>query len=323
MRAAVWTGPGFAECRDVEEPEPGPGEVLVAPAYAGICGTDLHIWAGHHPRARPGLILGHEFVGTLTHPAGELGTGTPVFVNPLRGCGLCRSCTEGADHVCDRVRLTGIDASGGAAESVAVPTASLVPLPRGVDLRPFGLTEPASVAVRAVRRSGQGLGDRVHVVGAGPVGLLVALASRLAGPAEISVSEPSESRAETARSLGFEVREVGAGERFDVVYDCAAHPAVTATVLGRVASGGTLMQVGLHRDPVPVDLPDVMRRELTVRGTHVYRPADVRAAIELIASAVLPADSLVSAVLPLEAVQDAFTRLAAGGEVKVLLNARA
>ncbi len=322
MRAATYQGPRQAGTTHKDAPEPAAGEVLIAPEYFGVCGTDLHIWEGHHPRARVGVTLGHEFVGRVSSLGGTLPVGTPVFVNPLITCGECPACVDGADHVCTRVRLFGIDADGGAAEAVVVPETNLVALPERDDLLPFALTEPASVCVRAVRRSRQRLGDSVLVVGAGPIGLMIALCARQAGAASVVIAEPHELRRNTARDLGFEAGDSWGDRRFAVVYDCTGHPSVAPRILDAVATGGTLVDVGLYRDPTVVDLPSLMRRELTIVGTHVYRPSDVRAAIDLIDSGALPVERLISSVRPLAEINDAFESIVAGNEIKVVISPR-
>lgn len=322
MRAATYRGPQSAGVVEKSRPPVPDGWVLVAPEYFGVCGTDLHIWEGHHPRAEAGVTLGHEFVGRVAASDATLPEGSPVFVNPLIPCGACPACVDGADHVCARVRLFGIDADGGAAEFVAIPSQNLVPLPDFDDLLPFTLTEPASVCVRAVRRSRQRLGDSVLVVGAGPIGLMIALASRKAGAASVLIAEPSDVRARAAQDLGFSIVDPGHAGQFHVVYDCTGHPSVAPSVLDSVQTGGTLVDVGLYREPTAIDLPSLMRRELTILGTHVYRPSDVRAAIDLIGTESLPVDQLISSVRPLEEIQNAFESIVAGHEIKVVINPR-
>lgn len=318
MRALRYDGPQDIRVVDVPAPTAGPGEVIVDVAYAGICGTDLHIWSGHHARAKTGLVIGHEFVGRLAEPAGDLDAGTPVFVNPLLPCGRCPACTDGEDRVCDVLRLVGIDRPGGAAEQVAVPARAITPLPDGLDLRTAALVEPTSVCVRAVRRSGQRLGARVHVVGAGPIGLLVARCARASGAASVTISEPAPARAESARRAGFEVVPAGAGQRYEVVYDCTGHPSVAPTVLDLVATGGTLVDVGMYAAPAEVDLPELMRRELRIIGTCVYRPADVRTALRLLASGAVETADLAT-VVGIENAAGVFADLASGALLKVLI----
>lgn len=319
MRALRYDGAKDIRPVDIPAPTAQPGEVLVNVAYAGICGTDLHIWSGHHARAETGLVIGHEFVGTLATPSGELPEGAPVFVNPLLPCGQCRACTDGEDRVCDVLRLVGIDRPGGAAEQVAVPERSIVPLPEGLDLRAAALIEPTSVCARAVRRGGQRLGASVHVVGAGPIGLLVARCARAAGAASVTISERAPIRAEWARNAGFPVVPADTGERYEVVYDCTGHPSVAPDVLDLVATGGTLVDVGMYSAPAPIDLPELMRRELRIVGTCVYRPSDVRAALRLIATGAVETADLAT-VVGIDDAASVFADLMAGELLKVLID---
>ena len=153
MRALIWEKPRVVAVVERPRPVATQTEAIVDVAYVGLCGTDLHIWAGDHPRAEAGVVIGHEIVGRLHADANGIPAGAPVFVNPLRSCGGCQPCRRGQLHVCERLGLLGIDAPGGAAEQVLVPIDHLVPLPPGTDLRQAALVEPIAVGIRAVRRS--------------------------------------------------------------------------------------------------------------------------------------------------------------------------
>jgi (R,R)-butanediol dehydrogenase/meso-butanediol dehydrogenase/diacetyl reductase len=318
VRALTWQGGSKVIVAEVPPPDPQAGWATVSVAYTGLCGTDLHICQGDHPRAQPGIVLGHEVVGLLRDPARGWSAGTPVLVNPLLSCGECRSCLTGNAHVCERLGLLGIDAPGGAADFVAVPESQLVLLPDGISLRTAALVEPLAVAVRAVRRSGLHLGQSVHVVGAGPVGLLIANCARLSGASRVTVSEPAPRRAATARASGFGIAE-SPDRRADVVFDCTGHPAVAPTVLGWAANSGTVVTVGTYPGLVPTDLQSVTLRELTVIGTRVYTPDDVAAAADLAGRDPFGLDAFVTGVLPVTDGPAAIGRLTAGTELKVLL----
>jgi (R,R)-butanediol dehydrogenase / meso-butanediol dehydrogenase / diacetyl reductase len=318
MRALAWQGGDRVEVVDTKPPQPRPGWAVVDVAYTGLCGTDLHICQGEHPRAQPGVIVGHEVAGRLREPARGLAAGTAVLVNPLLACHECRSCRSGRAHVCDRLGLLGIDAPGGAAECMAVPDGQLVPLPPGLDLRIAALIEPLAVAVRAVRRGALRLGQRAHVVGAGPVGLLIANCARLAGAAEVTVSEPAPRRAEVAASFGFTV--VAEPDReADVVFDCTGHPAVAPAVLGWAATSATVVTVGTYPGVAGVDLQSVVLRELTIVGTRVYTPEDVEAAASLAGRDPFSLARLVTSVIGVGDGPRAIARLASGAELKVLI----
>ena len=318
MRALTWQGGDRVEAAEVKPPDPRPGWALVDVAYVGLCGTDLHICRGEHPRAQPGIVIGHEVVGRLREPPGGWPAGTAVMVNPLLPCHGCRSCRNGRANVCDRLGLLGIDAPGGAAECVAVPEAQLVPLPPGLGLRVAALIEPLAVAVRAVRRGGLRLGQRAHVIGAGPVGLLVGSCARLAGAAEVTISEPVTRRAAVAADFGLTLA-AEPDERADVVFDCTGHPAVAPTVLRWAATSGTVVTVGVYPGVVGVDLASVALRELSVVGTRVYAPEDVAAASELAARDPFGLGRLVTSVIGVDDGPRAIARLDAGTELKILI----
>jgi threonine dehydrogenase-like Zn-dependent dehydrogenase len=320
MQAVVWAGESKVEVRDLPVPEPPPQWALVDVAYAGLCGTDLHICYNEHPRAKPGLVIGHELVGRLTSPLGELRSGAPVFINPLLWCGTCPSCRLGRYHICHRLGLIGIDMDGGAAEAVAVPEDHLLALPAGVEMRRAALVEPLSVAVRAVRRSGMRLGDRVHVLGAGPMGLLVASCARLGGASEVTISEVSPGRARAAQALGLSLVDHDSPQPIaDVLFDCTGHPAVSPTVSRWVLPGGLVTVVGAYPGVVPVNLQDVMFREISIVGTRVYSPEDITAAISVVEREGPTLDPVVTAVVPLTEGPWAISALHAGSELKVLL----
>ena len=192
MRAALWLGKEQVAVRVVPRPAVGPGQALIRVAYAGICGTDLMIYLGKHPRAKAPLIMSHEFCGVIAEADGEAyPAGAPVTVNPLLTCGQCYPCRHGLSHVCERLGLLGIDADGGFAEYALAPLHTVRPLPPGLPLVEAALIEPLAVAVHAVRASDLKVGDTVAVLGAGPIGIMVAQVARLGGARRVLISERS------------------------------------------------------------------------------------------------------------------------------------
>jgi (R,R)-butanediol dehydrogenase / meso-butanediol dehydrogenase / diacetyl reductase len=319
MSALVWAGGHEVTVAEHPRPLAGPGQVLVDVAYCGLCGTDLHICAGEHPRARPGIVLGHELSGRLHEDAAGLPAGTKVVVDPLLPCGTCRTCLGGRPHTCATLRLLGIDVPGGAAEQVAVPADRVIPVPDGADLRRLAFAEPLGVAVRAVRRSGLALGEEVAVAGAGPIGLAVAACARLTGAGRVLVAEPVPGRRRLAAELGFDTAEsLGTGAA-DVVFDAAAHPAVAAGLADAVAPGGRVVLVGVYGDPAPVDLRALTFKEVTVLGTRVYSRDDLRTATAMVADGRFDPGPLITRTVPLADAASAVDDLRGGREVKVLL----
>lgn len=322
MRALRWDGPGEVHAVDVPRPRPREGWALVDVAYTGLCGTDLHICSGHHPRAVPGLVLGHELSGTLPTDAGGLAAGTAVVVDPLLSCGHCVTCRSGRPHTCANLKLLGIDAPGGAAEQLLVPEGSLVPLPAGADLDAAAFAEPLAVAVRAVRRSRVALGEDVVVVGAGPVGLAVALCARQAGAASVLVVETAAARREVAARLGLDVAESAPDAAAPVVFDCASHPAVAARLGALAAPAGRVVLVGVYPGLTPVDLQAVTFKELEVIGTRVYSRDDLETAARMITSGAFDPRPLLTRTVTVDEAPQAIADLASGRDVKVLVKGR-
>jgi (R,R)-butanediol dehydrogenase / meso-butanediol dehydrogenase / diacetyl reductase len=332
MTAAVWEGPDTVAVRELPVPEVPAGWALVEVLYDGICGTDLAIVHGAHPRAVAGLVPGHEIVGTVVR-AGDGGpaAGAVVVVEPLISCGRCRACRAGATHVCRDLELYGIDAPGGLARYVALPPSVLHDLPAGVDPRVGALVEPLAVAVHAVSTARVSPGDVVAVAGGGPIGVLTALVARQAGAARVVVSEPSAWRRGVLADLGLTavpegrtlaeaVGEVTDGEGADITFDAAGHPAVAPELTAATRVLGSVVVVGVHKAPAPVDLRAVCFKELSVRGVRVYTRADVVRAIELVASGELGLERLPVRVFPLTEISAAVAAAAGGdGALKVLV----
>jgi 2-desacetyl-2-hydroxyethyl bacteriochlorophyllide A dehydrogenase len=337
MKAALWLGPEQVECRLVERPEPGPGQALVKVAYGGICGTDIMIYLGKHPRAKAPLVMCHEFAGTVAAADGEaFAEGTPVAINPLLSCGQCYACQHGLAYVCEKLGLVGIDCDGGFAQYVVVPLHTVRPLPETLPLIEAALVEPLAVAVHAVRVSDIKVGDVTAVLGAGPVGIMTAQMARLAGARRVFVSERSPKRIEVARKLGFEVIDVSEQKAADVILENTAGAGVpvvfeTAGVQPtiddalRVARiGGQILQVGMPKTPPTINMTQLIFREVRITPIRVYREEDFDLAIAIAGAGQLDLRTPATHVLPLEELHEGL-ELAheATGVCKVLLDAQA
>ena len=332
MKAAIWAATDQMDVTDLPMPVVPEGWALVKVAYNGICGTDLAILHGKHPRATAPLIMGHEISGWVER-AGATGpaAGTLVVAEPLISCGECRSCNNGLTHVCRRLSLYGIDAPGGMAQYVALPPEVLHAVPDGVDPRTATLAEPLAVAVHAVDLSGMQAGDTVAVYGAGPIGILTALVARHAGAAAVVITEPSPWRRGVASGLGFTVVAEGStisatlapltdGEGADTTFDSAAHPSVAAELAATTRVRGRIVVVGVYKAPTALDLQAVCFKEQTIIGVRVYTSADVTHAIELIASGALGLDRFPTKAFDLADVAAAFDAATSGQDcLKVLL----
>jgi (R,R)-butanediol dehydrogenase / meso-butanediol dehydrogenase / diacetyl reductase len=317
----------------------GPGEVRIDVAYTGICGTDLHILHGDmDARVSMPAVLGHEMSGRIAETGPGVDTwkvGDPVTVMPLEWCGTCPACLAGHAHICQRLVFVGIDSPGAMQSSWTVPSGILVRLPDEVSLRDAALVEPTAVAVHDVRRGQLAKGERVLVVGGGPVGLLVAVVAREAG-GEVLVLEVDAHRRSVITGLGFDVLDPtrddvptyvegwtrGAG--VPLAFEVSGSQPGLDTAVDALGVRGRLVVVAIHPQSRPVSLFRLFWRELTVIGARVYERVDYERAVDLVAAGVVPADALISAVVSLAEAADAFVQLESGGGVmKVLIDCRA
>jgi (R,R)-butanediol dehydrogenase / meso-butanediol dehydrogenase / diacetyl reductase len=314
---------------------PGPGQVELAPAYVGICGTDLHIFHGDmDARVKAPAVIGHEMSGRVVRVGPGVeghAPGDPVTVMPLSWDGTCPACLHGHRHICQNLDFIGIDSPGAMQQRWTVPASTLVRLPESLALDRAALVEPTAVAVHDVGRAGVGDGDRVVVVGGGPVGLLIALVARASG-GEVRMVEPNPQRRRLAEQLGLSTWDPGADdvpERVrdwtqdagaDIAFEVSGAEAGVQTAVDVLAVRGRLCLVAIHPRPRAVDLHRFFWRELTLVGARLYERADFETAVRLIDEGTIPAEQLISRIVPLVDALGAFKSLEAGGDVKVLVD---
>jgi (R,R)-butanediol dehydrogenase/meso-butanediol dehydrogenase/diacetyl reductase len=316
MKALVWKG--IDEIAIEEIPEPEHGDLpIVKVSYTGICGSDLTIKSGKHPRARAPLVLGHEFVGTIDYvpPALRkiLAVGRRVVVNPLISCKTCRPCREGHEHVCVSLKLLGVEHNPGAFTArVAVPQAERIhPVPDSLSDEEGALIEPLAVAVHAVEYAQFAPGETAVVLGAGPIGLLVAQVVRAAGVTRLIVVETVEARRQRAERLGFTVLDGAQGNvveqvlaltdgaGVDVTFDAAGVPATASQVIPLTGIKGRIVMVAIHKKPAEVAFRDLAYRELRILGTRIYAKGNFETAIDLATRGKVDLKPLITHVLPM------------------------
>jgi threonine dehydrogenase-like Zn-dependent dehydrogenase len=335
MKALVWEAPRSMAMRDQPMPAAQSGEVLIRVRYAGICGSELSGYLGHNALRVPPLVMGHEFAGdiaALGAGVAGLAEGQPVTVNPLLACGDCAFCTAGSHHLCVRRVLIGAHRPGAYAEYVAVPAAAVAPLPAALPLATAALAEPVAVAVRVGVLAGDVRGATVLVLGAGPIGLLVIQALRLRGAAEVFCADLAPERLAMAAELGAvaldpraedvaaRVRAATGGLGAAVAVDAVGTAATRAACVAATRSAGTVILCGLHEEVGMLPAAEIIRREIVVRGSFAYSPADFRAALDLLErDQIRLAPWIVEA--PLDTGGEWFDRLidAPGAVAKVLL----
>ncbi|MBN1933665.1 MAG: alcohol dehydrogenase catalytic domain-containing protein [Anaerolineae bacterium] len=338
MKASYYQGNKTLTVGDAPHVPPGPGEVRIDVAYCGICGTDLHIYQGHmDKRVKIPQIMGHEMSGTLAEIGQDVEgwtVGERVVVRPLDPCGECPACRAGHGHICYRLKFLGVDTPGAFQGAWTVPAHTLHRIPADMPLDKAALIEPVAVACHDVRRGGVQAGEFAAVIGGGPIGMLVALVARQAG-ARVLISEINPYRLKLAAEMGFEavnpaevdlvrlVEERTAGAGADVVFEVSGSQPGATTMTQLARTRGRIVVVAIFAFKPEVDLHRCFWRELTLIGTRVYEPQDFERAIELVATGAIDVEPLISARLPLGALQSAFEDIKAGKNLmKVLIDTR-
>ena len=334
MRAAVYRGPGQigVESRDVARP--GPTDILVQVRACGLCGTDVHVLDGQYP-ATPGIVLGHEYAGVVVEAGPEVTSvkpGDAVAVDPNIACGGCPACRRGDVHLCEHLQALGVTRDGGFAEMCRLPVAQAHPVPRGLSFEDWALVEPLSCCLHGLDLAGIRTEDRVAILGAGPIGLLMVQLARAAGAAFVLVADPVPAKRELALTLGADeavdatIRDLDQTLRqrtpdgADLVLECVGSPAAAAQALELPRRGGTVVWFGVSPPgaTIPVEPYAVYRRELTIRGAFV-NPHTFARAVALLGQGRIQAAPLISHRFDLAGVAEAIATVKAGRAIKALV----
>ncbi|MEU7642142.1 MULTISPECIES: zinc-dependent alcohol dehydrogenase family protein [unclassified Streptomyces] len=309
MRAVVIHTPGHYEVTNVEDPAPGPGEVVVAPAAVGICGTDVHIVQGEFAPTPYPIVPGHEFTGEVVAlGAGVTGlrTGEQVAVDPSLFCGACHYCANGHGNLCENWGAIGDTVDGAMAEYVKVPAANCYRLPESVDVAQGTLIEPLSCAVRGFDVLPRRLGDHYLIYGAGTMGLMMLQLAKAAGAASLSVVDINRDRLEIAERLGADATATDAPalnrpQGWETVIDCTGVIPVIEDGLTRVRRGGTFQQFGVAPSAAKASFSPfrVYNDEITIVGSMAVLHSFGRA-VDLMAKGVIDADTMITHRYPLD-----------------------
>lgn len=302
MRAAVTERVGSMSVVQRPEPgDPGPGRVVVHPEAVGICGSDYHFFSGELSDAAGGSqfprVLGHEVGATITAVGPgcrpELAVGQRVAMLPISSCGRCYPCRVGRPNACDHFQLVGIHVDGGMQELLALPEEQVFPI-RTSDGAVAALAEPMSVAVHAVHRGRVAAGERVVVLGAGPIGQCVALAAGALG-AEVLLVDLQASRLQLGAALGAETLEWSSADEVvarchewggtdgpPVAVDATGVPGAVRAMVDMVASAGRAVQVGMSPHEVPIRIGSLTEKEIDLLGASCCDTGDFAEAVDLV-----------------------------------------
>jgi 2-desacetyl-2-hydroxyethyl bacteriochlorophyllide A dehydrogenase len=346
MKAGILYGDREIRLGDAPDPQVKPGEVLVAPAYAGICGTDLHIYRGEfHARVAFPAILGHEFGGIVEQTGKEVSgirVGDRVAVDPILPCHNCPACLSGHINACRRLRLLGVDLDGGFGERVAVPSSRVYLLPESVSLEHVPMVEMYGLGHHILQRGQVQPGETVAILGTGRLGLSVLdVLCHSAGAAETIAVDIHPFRLEKARRLGADhvinaaqedpvvrVAEITGGAGLDCVIECVGHyhllqgrqPPV-AQAVEMIRNGGRIVTTGLGEQLTPVHFKTLVLKEAEIIASRVTRGEFPRA-LRLMARGLLHPDLLITDRMPLRQVASAFEMVdrEEAGTIKIVLD---
>lgn len=335
MKAVRLEQVGRVELVDLDDPEPGPGEVLIRVDAAGMCGTDRHLLSGEHP-SRPPVILGHEFEGQVaaTGEGTSVAVGTRAAVDPNITCGQCRFCRLGLVSHCTRLSAIGVQRDGGFAHYVRVPERQVYPLPADLPPGLGALCEPLSCCLRAMDHAMIQPGNSVAVIGGGVIGQLLVQLARLAGATEVVLVTRQKARRELAETLGATasldpgaapVSTSLAGPRglvpggVDVAFEAAGAAGTLVDAVHVVRAAGAVIVVGAAPQQMTSELRpfEIFARELRIQGSYLNPLTQGRAAA-LLASGSLRLEPLITRSVALSELVHALASPPLAGEVKTI-----
>ena len=319
MRTLVCDRPGDIAVSERPRPSPGPGQVLVQIRRAGVCGTDLHIFAGSHPFLEYPRVIGHELSGEVaeTGPGCAIPIGQQVYVIPYLACGACVACRRGKTNCCQRIGVLGVHIDGGMADYVCVPEAN-VARGDGVTLDQAAMVEFLAIGAHAVRRANPLKGDRILVVGAGPIGIGVMLFAGLQG-GSVTALDLRDDRLDfcrkrlgvdhaisAGRGAGEALSALTSGDFFDIVIDATGNVQSMMAGLNYVAHGGTYVLVSVVRDTICFADPEFHKRETSLLGSRNATPEDFATVFNAMRAGLVPTEALVTHRVSLDEAPGAF-----------------
>lgn len=341
MRGALLEPRGGVRLEERPVPVPAQGQALVRTTLVGICGSDIHALAGHHPFLTAEYVPGHEAVGVVEGLGGgttELEIGQRVLLKPNVACGVCLNCRADRSNACERLAWIGCDTSrhwaGAMADSFVAPAGNLFPVPDSVDDRTAALVECLATPVHAVRIAGDLRGALVVVLGAGTIGLLAVVAALRAGAGRVVVTDLDDGKLRRAVRVGAVAGILASDEDADaqvraaldgladVVLDCVASERSLAQAVRVVRRAGTVLVVGVPARPVPLPMPLVQDWEIRVQGCAAYTETDVATALAIAVDGGIPTEEIVSGTYVLDDVARAFAAATEEPSGKVLVSPR-
>jgi 2-desacetyl-2-hydroxyethyl bacteriochlorophyllide A dehydrogenase len=343
LKAAKWYGLRDIRIEDVENPSMDPDQVLIKVKYAGICGSDFHVWTGEFPAwFNPPKIMGHEFsgeivdVGKRVPETAGLSVGDRVTVDPTMNCGTCYYCRTGHPKECMNLKTIGWTYQPGAmAEYVNVRYDFVYKLPNELSFEEGALTEPISCAYHSFENAGIEPGYSVAILGAGTIGLSLLQLAKAAGASKIIVSDIDDAALNLAKKLGAdialnpkevdiakEVNDLTDGFGVDVCFEAVGIPETIEQAIKLVKIGGRAMIMGVPSKDAKITIHplDLLLKEMTIKATH-DNPFTFMKSLQVMRKGLIDLKSMITNILGLDEAQKAFETMEKPGVAKVLLKA--
>ena len=322
MLQQIMTAPKRIEFREVPKPEAGAGQVLVKIMNIGVCGSDIHVYHGEHPFTSYPVTQGHEVSGEIVGVGANVSTlkaGQKVTIEPQVFCGKCYPCRHGKYNLCEELKVMGFQTTGAASEYFAVDASKVTPIPADMTYEEGAMIEPLAVAVHGMKQVGDVAGLNVAIIGAGPIGNLVAQVAKGMGAAKVMITDVSDLRLEKAAECGIDacintgkkdfgealIEEFGP-DKADVIYDCAGNNITMGQAIKYARKGSVIVLVAVFAGMAEVDLAVVNDHELDIKSTMMYRHDDYVDAIRLVSEKKVQLQPLISKAFPFTEYQKAY-----------------
>ena len=278
MLQQVMTNPGEITFREVEVPAVKDDQVLVKIMNIGICGSDIHVYHGKHPFTKYPVTQGHEVSGEIAElgkNVKEFKVGQKVTIEPQVYCGHCYPCRHGKYNLCEELKVMGFQTTGTASEYFAVDATKVTPIPEAMSYEEGAMIEPLAVAVHGVKQMGDVTGMNITVIGAGPIGNLVAQSAKGMGAAKVMITDVSDLRLEKAKECGIDVCVNTKNKDF-------GEAMVEAFAIKYARKGSVIVLVAVFAGMAEIDLAVANDHELDIKSTMMYRHDDYVDAIRLV-----------------------------------------
>ncbi|MFG6348780.1 MAG: alcohol dehydrogenase catalytic domain-containing protein [Lachnospiraceae bacterium] len=338
MLQQIMTQPGEIVFKEVPLPELGDKQVMVKIMNIGICGSDIHVYHGKHPFTSYPVTQGHEVSGEITGLGRDvegLHIGQKVTIEPQVYCGHCYPCRHGKYNLCEELKVMGFQTTGTASEFFVADASKVTPIPDEMSFEEGAMVEPLAVAVHGIKQAGDVTGMNIAVIGAGPIGNLVAQAAMGMGAAKVMVTDVSSLRLEKAKECGIDacintmekdfgeaMLETFGQDKADIIYDCAGNNITMGQAIKYARKGSTIVLVAVFAGMAEIDLAVANDHELDIKSTMMYRHDDYIDAIRLVTENKVHLKPLISKTFPFKEYLKAYQYIDNNREttMKVIIN---